>query len=463
MKRPLLDSTTIRVKAVNPKRPKSASYERYELYKKAKSVAEFYSLGGTRGDFKHDLSKGFVTVIDEEPAASDEDDIWNAQTVLDDDLEALDEHEEAMEIMEEEFAAEPVAGDRAPERADSPVAAEVAHMIQFFLCQLRWQYGKIVSEDGSFSAFDAEMLTIDPGLGAADVASCAALMDAFFRGPARGDRWVPWHTVTCDQELFLMKSIRSHPALAEDERCLACFAFTACRCVPLWKEIVVPYLASPLSPDFFALGSPFHERLVAYRRRGHKLHTSAFNCYPPRGASGDAFVDFIADRHVHFAKIGQETAGLIRSRPDLRGERLMDALDKLFRSYNRVGPTMSKVFLVTMHLWYPHLGILDQGCEVGDGANQAFDYLYPTKDVSRRAHLHNLFAYLQRTTPDRRFRPMIAWVARQTRAKFSSIPPPSIAAEMTIYDLQVQLCEWRKFRRNVDAKRTAGLSTVLSG
>ena len=36
---------------------------------------------------------------------------------------------------------------------------ELVHFIQFLLCQLRWQAGKIVDE--SFEAFDAEMRRID--------------------------------------------------------------------------------------------------------------------------------------------------------------------------------------------------------------------------------------------------------------------------------------------------------------
>ena len=56
---------------------------------------------------------------------------------------------------------------------------------------------------------------------------------------------------------------------------------------------------------------------------------------------------------------------------------------------------------------------------------------------------------------------MIAWVAERTRAKFPDIPAAAIAGAMTIYDLQVQLCEWRKFRKNVDKRRSVARGVVL--
>ena len=85
---------------------------------------------------------------------------------------------------------------------------ELAHLLQFLLCQLRWQAGKIV--DGNFEAFDEEMRRVDTQ-SPDDVASCQQLMAKFLDGPAAGDRWVPWHTVTCEMELFLMTKLRTAP------------------------------------------------------------------------------------------------------------------------------------------------------------------------------------------------------------------------------------------------------------
>ena len=45
----------------NPKKVGSKSFDRYELYKAARSIEKFFELGGTRADLKHDTAKGFIT------------------------------------------------------------------------------------------------------------------------------------------------------------------------------------------------------------------------------------------------------------------------------------------------------------------------------------------------------------------------------------------------------------------
>ena len=46
----------------NPKTPGSKSFQRYERYKCARSVAEFKELGGTAADLRYDEKKGFLSV-----------------------------------------------------------------------------------------------------------------------------------------------------------------------------------------------------------------------------------------------------------------------------------------------------------------------------------------------------------------------------------------------------------------
>lgn len=47
----------------NPKRKNSAAHSRFDAYMKAKTVAEFEKLGGTRADLKYDHAKEFVTIV----------------------------------------------------------------------------------------------------------------------------------------------------------------------------------------------------------------------------------------------------------------------------------------------------------------------------------------------------------------------------------------------------------------
>ena len=85
-------------------------------------------------------------------------------------------------------AGEDAAAISAKEMAGAKInQKELAHLLQFLMCQLRWQAGKIVDEN--FEAFDNEMRRIDTM--SDDVASCSQLMAKFLDGPAAGDRWCP--------------------------------------------------------------------------------------------------------------------------------------------------------------------------------------------------------------------------------------------------------------------------------
>lgn len=356
---------------------------------------------------------------------------------------------------------------------------ELAHLVQFLLCQLRWQYGRIVDADGDFAAFDEEMRRVDPTQSADDVASCASLMAKFFDGPAAGDRWVPWHTVTCEMELFLMTQLRAASDLDDREKFVLATAFSGSRWCPFFRAVVWPYFSRELDMDgaydgddrrgrvldpdtAFSEGGALYRRVVEWRRRGEKLHTSAFNSYPQRGDGGDRYPAYICRRMAHFAKIGLAAWPSVSS-----GACTLQSLDALYRGFDRIGPTMSKVLLVTNHLWRPELRILDESCEVGDGADEAFAYLFGGRgggDDKRKGRLRQLFDLLT-SEECRRLEPrlarMAAWVATRTRARFPSVPAGAISDALTIYDLQVQLCEWRKFRKRIDKKRTIARGVVL--
>ena len=53
--------TALRVAAKNPKKRGTASWDRYERYKSARTVGEFLDRGGTSGDLRHDWARGYVT------------------------------------------------------------------------------------------------------------------------------------------------------------------------------------------------------------------------------------------------------------------------------------------------------------------------------------------------------------------------------------------------------------------
>ena len=55
--------TKISVQQKNPKKAGSKSAQRYELYRSASTLAELYSLGGTKGDVRNDFERGYIKVI----------------------------------------------------------------------------------------------------------------------------------------------------------------------------------------------------------------------------------------------------------------------------------------------------------------------------------------------------------------------------------------------------------------
>ena len=52
--------TTLRLRQVNPKRPNTKSFRRYDSYKRATSIKEFWALGAARGDLAYDYEHGFL-------------------------------------------------------------------------------------------------------------------------------------------------------------------------------------------------------------------------------------------------------------------------------------------------------------------------------------------------------------------------------------------------------------------
>ena len=61
---PVLTGDSVVIRQNNPKRPGTASYLRYEMYKSASTKTEFHMLGGTSADLLWDRKKGYITVCD---------------------------------------------------------------------------------------------------------------------------------------------------------------------------------------------------------------------------------------------------------------------------------------------------------------------------------------------------------------------------------------------------------------
>ena len=387
---------------------------------------------------------------------------------------------------------------------------------------------------GAYRAFDDEVARVcregraggggdDPGgslrvADAVDLASCEPLMEAFLLGGcARGDKWMPWHCALGAHERYLLEVVYALPRLQSDrDRYILGYAFSGSREIGLFERILRPLFEADASDDDAALGrslledphaalrrdGELHRRYAAYRAEDKKLHTTAYLCHPPRGSSGDEFVCYIIDRTARFVVLGARIYALLRAKlgdgfeawaathrpappaaaaagaapppaappPSLGGPDLKLSLEQALLQEDEIGPTMTKMFLVSTHLAYPAAKILDGSCAVGDGAEAAFDYLYPgVPPRSRSVHRGALLSILNDAlgTPAKvdalepRLLPMLRFVAAAARARFGSMFAPVVSESITPYDLQVNLCEWRKFRTKVDRKRLCRRGAVL--
>lgn len=168
----------------------------------------------------------------------------------------------------------------------------------------------------------ALQLEVDSSFDGRDVASLEALMDQFFSGRAKGDRWVPWHTALCEQELFVLTEIYAVPRLSQDEKYILSCAYSGCRWSPMFRDIFMSLFdgEGKLGHEFLykpdvacRRGGPIHIALDAYRRRGLKIHTATFSPHPPAGAAGDEYTFFILDRTRRFVHLGHDALRALKA------------------------------------------------------------------------------------------------------------------------------------------------------
>ena len=316
------------------------------------------------------------------------------------------------------------------------------------------------------------------------------LMAEFFRRHAKGDKWVPFHTVLGTHELYIQRRIGGLPYLSEGEKYALACGFSGSRWPELYDECVMdpcfPPGAGPASPEGRALladpaeafqrGGVVHRRFDTYRARGGRLHTLAYSPRPiPTGASGDEYTFYILERTRTFLEMGKALHPQLDSLVKSGG---WQAVDAAMQQTKWLGPTLGKMFLVSTHLAIPRLGLLEHGTEVGIGAQEAFKLVYPgiqaPKDFSMLPDRRELLLGLRRQVcgPDGasgldalepRLRPMVAWCAERAKARYGplGVPAECFSDHLGVLDFQVALCEWRKFRNNVDHRRTSGRGVLL--
>ena len=95
---PVLTGEPFKICQSNPKRPGTASYLRYEMYKSANTKNEFHLLGGTSADLLWDRKKGYITVCDSA-------DSMDTDNFAADDDDSGDESDDGTGMTDAEFLA----------------------------------------------------------------------------------------------------------------------------------------------------------------------------------------------------------------------------------------------------------------------------------------------------------------------------------------------------------------------
>ena len=74
--------TKISIQEKNPKKSGSKSAARYDVYKTAKTIAEFYSLGGKKADARYDLGKGYMKIVGPIPVAAEKKNVASSKSSI---------------------------------------------------------------------------------------------------------------------------------------------------------------------------------------------------------------------------------------------------------------------------------------------------------------------------------------------------------------------------------------------
>ncbi|MEC7424527.1 MAG: hypothetical protein VX844_07980, partial [SAR324 cluster bacterium] len=95
-------------------------------------------------------------------------------------------------------------------------------------------------------------------------------------------------------------------------------------------------------------------------------HTHTHTSFP--GASGDEYTFYILERTRTFFEMG---LGIFNRLDSLKQSGGWEAVDAEIQKTKMIGPTLGKMFLISTHFGLPNLHLLDEGVEVGVGAQES--------------------------------------------------------------------------------------------
>ena len=179
------------------------------------------------------------------------------------------------------------------------------------------------------------------------------------------EKWVSYHTDLGSHEAFLMTYVHSKliTAWTEKQRFLAIFVFRAhCRkevfeLVQFAQMQSAGFLEPPLTA--FRYDSPMENTMLTYRRAAKApLLSSAFRAIPPRELPDDDanLIRSIVRRTCALLSVAESIFITLKDdKPDVsvKYKRMSDKIN----GTPKLGPTSTKILLVSVDLAYPKVGL----------------------------------------------------------------------------------------------------------
>jgi len=197
----------------------------------------------------------------------------------------------------------------------------------------------------------------------------------FSRNLGKNEKWVPWHTVLGVHEKFVVDEIHQAkvPWWTDHHRFVAMFLFRChCKC-DLFLEVQMPYLKQKafwknLSAGFDA-SSAMEKDMLKFRAEGRPLQTSCFLIIPERILKDDDqnLVRNIMLRSQRLISLANDLWPLLNNPKISIGEKYTTIKNGILGT-KQLGDTWVKMLMVVIDIALPRLRLLQDQCEVGNGA-----------------------------------------------------------------------------------------------
>eukprot|EP00420_Gonyaulax_spinifera_P021539 CAMPEP_0197907424 /NCGR_PEP_ID=MMETSP1439-20131203/64808_1 /TAXON_ID=66791 /ORGANISM="Gonyaulax spinifera, Strain CCMP409" /LENGTH=540 /DNA_ID=CAMNT_0043528855 /DNA_START=57 /DNA_END=1679 /DNA_ORIENTATION=+ len=251
---------------------------------------------------------------------------------------------------------------KAPCAKPAGTGMDIGRFYAFLQCSLRMEALELMKKD--FELQDPEANKMWP-----------AFQRMAKRNLGSNEKWVPFHTVLGVHEVFLVREVH-HAKVAcwtKYHRFVSMFIFRSHCKRDLFTEVQMPFLKNPAfwkdPVAGFKPGSAMEKAVAKFRAQGRALQTACFLIIPERLIQDDdqnLILNFMI-RTQRLIQLAAELWPLVQNKRKSADE-LFDEIKEKILAVKGLGDTWVKMLMVVIDIACPHLGLLQDRCEVGVGA-----------------------------------------------------------------------------------------------